>query len=87
MTRTVKGVVMNVVMVDKGSPKIVERTFTTTKREEINRLCKKIGMLPVWETAMLIESVFYMDDTFFIENAEIMSTETRPYTDDKGNEN
>lgn len=82
MTRTIRGVEMDVVMVVKGTPTIKRQTFASTKKEEINKLCRKLEILPIWESALLIESVFYMDDYYFMENAEIKSTETRPFTED-----
>ena len=74
MQRTVKATKIDVVMFENGQPVVKNITIPEQEEKAIQKYCKNNNILPNMATAKKIDVLYKMDDTFFFENAEIVST-------------
>lgn len=74
MQRTLKTTKMDVVVIDEGSPVIVNKTFATPHIEDIEKMCRKCGMLPMKETARRFDELYELDDETFFKFATLKSS-------------
>lgn len=79
MTRTIKGVKMEVVTIDNGAPVVKEWHFQTPHKKEVDRLCKKLGILPNWATAKATEMLLELDDETFFQLAKVVKETESDY--------
>ena len=71
MQRTVKTIKMDVVIIENGKPETRTATFATPHKKEVERICKKKNILPLWETAERYDNLYTVDDDEFFRIAKL----------------